>query len=314
MAANREPGPIYNVSELSRDLKLPQAFFEHLSFGDEADVTLNEYELDGIEYFGFFQEHPDWHITLRGDVQDCLDRHGIQRVMTTRDWAHFNALRNAVNNNHQTAAANTNYEANTESSNAAPRKPLVPRPDGKYLTHEGHLKLPKFKKHSLYQKYPWLNQFRPLGYVPVHYYKYENEYLIPGQHAYHVYNNPENMWNWGANNDYGYDDYYFIFVPFGGGYGCLFTLTPNHLVGGDVTQDMMNDIYNCAAAGRPAMPFVQNVARGARATRRLGLLKSMPKKLPLNIFRAHIMPAVGSEHLPAPRRRRNRKTRKQRSN
>lgn len=316
MAANNEPGPIYNVSELTKDLKLPQAFFEHLYGQTAPDVTVNEVELDGIEYFGFFEQHPDWHISLRGDVQDCLDRHGFQRVISVRNWAHVNALRNAVNNNHQVNTSNTNYEANTESSNAAPMTPLVARPEGKYTTHEGHLKLPKFKKHSLYQKYPWLNPFRRLGYIPVYYYKYENEYLIPGNHVNPFnplnYNNPENVWNF-PNNDYGYDVYYFIFVPFGGGYGGLFSITANQLGAADITQDLMNDVYNCAAAGRPAMPFLQNVPRGARMTRRLGILKSMPKGFPLNIFKTQIMPAVGNEHLPAARRKRNnRKTRKQR--
>jgi hypothetical protein len=315
--------PVVDYDRLIHDLRLPEAIFEYL-FGNRDDIgyRIKHFELTPTEYAGLFVEGQDWYINLHPDLYDCLEPKGLDRVRTYENILHVNALVHTIHNNNNAvpkATTNENYDANTEGTQREAQKPLVPYRDTKKLvTPRGNLKLPKFKRHSLYRKYPWLQSFRPHGQLNMYFFEYRNEYLaevIPPTMAYAPGYGENNMWNWqNQQEEEVWEDEitYAVLVPYGFGHASLFILKPDPIRSEDKTQNVIDSIRGCAVRTVPRAPFLNNVPRGARTVRRLGILKSLPKKLSTNVFRAHVMPALGNEHL-GPRLRKARKTRKHRT-
>lgn len=311
--------PVLNIPQVVEDLKLKKGILEYLFSNPDTDYfIITHIDLTPTEYAGLFEEQPDWTILLRESVDECFSAYGIKRTYNIHETTNFmSRMRARLNENEYGNNAvppnttNSNYEANTEGVGVGLRnqRPLPTRPEKRYVTQQGFIKLPKFRKHPLYQKQPWLTAFMRNGFLNAYYFRYEHDYFVPPPppHTYNAFS-PNLFVNTNENENNYYDgyrtqNYYAVLVPYGVGFASLFVLTPSAVEDVDQTEYIVNSIRGCAAMNAPRAPVLGNVPRGARTVRRLGLLKSLPRGFPVDVFRSHLLPAVGNEHLgPVPPR------------
>jgi hypothetical protein len=300
-----------DLNKLIFDLNIREAIYEHL-FSDEFSdrYKFTHVALTPAECAGLFEEWNEGYEQIRDSTMDCLYHSHIERAAILGSmWFPGQNNDTIIDNVNlqlgyrpELEVNNKAYEANTESNTRHPRiLKIRPRAPREYATPGGDVKLPKFKGHSIYKKYPWLHNFRIVKGIPVTYLSYSYDYpLYSG-------------WNTNDNDTYYEEErYYIALINYGEGYGSLFVLTPNPFHGADKTQILISMVRDCAAGNTPRPNFLTNVPNAAKTMRRLGHVRTLSKQLPSNVIRKGVLPFIGSEHIASRKTSKTRKTRKQR--